>query len=81
MNSNVSISSKDEDSLINKYSNMYIHSHTEEKDSLININLKSSFFIQDQTEQMKVPISYYCLETIPADWDDAEKHYVYIVFF
>lgn len=45
MNSNVSISSKDEDSLINKYSNMYIHSHTEEKDSLININLKSSFFI------------------------------------
>ncbi len=40
MNSNVSISSKDEDSSINKYSAMYIH--TEEKDSL---NLKSSFFI------------------------------------
>ena len=45
MNSNVSISSKDEDSLINKYSAIYIHSHTEEKDSLIHINLKSSFFI------------------------------------
>lgn len=26
---------------------------------------------------MKVPFSYYCLETIPADWEDAEKHYVY----